>query len=212
MIESNEANEILLLVLAGRALGKRALAAIDELERKWDDEAVPAEEPPVLSLSSGPQKPTPARSSPKRLCSDEEDIPGFGLVREAYPSVYKGGLNEARRMWRKHKLEDRSAEIVTAIRLYKKYHKKWQPDRNGDCYIPNLSTFLNQGYFEDLSFVPQMAPVDADTNPNWWHALMDGVSISESQRRDYLKLPFGSLPRWLQEDMLLSKFTAGNRA
>ncbi len=211
MIESNDVTELLLLVLSGRALGRRASAAIDELARKWNDER-DVEGPAVIPLLERDQPKAQPRPKPKRLCSDEDDIPGFAAVREEYPSGYKGGLADARRMWRKNNLEGRAAEIVAAVRLYKRYFKKWQPDRNGDRYIPNLSTFLNQGYFEDLSFVPQMSPADENTNPDWWHAYLDGVSMPESQRQDYLKVPFGSLPRWLQEDMLLRRFSASNCA
>ncbi len=87
--------------------------------------------------------------------------PGFRKFWSAYPS--KTGRTTALASWRRKKLEHMAGELVAAVEQ-QKGSEKWQRG-----VIPNPSTWLNQGRWED-----EIAGATPDADLEWFNSLTPG--------------------------------------
>ena len=92
---------------------------------------------------------------PKPSSSSGDDVPaGFEEFWSAYPK--KVGKADAKRSWVKLKVNGKLPKVLKAISVQRRC-EQWQKD--GGQYIPNPSTWLNQGRWDDeVAVVGSAAP------------------------------------------------------
>ena len=97
--------------------------------------------------------------------NEKESIPPtpFDLFWEEYPK--KVGKDDARRAFEKAITKTTLLEMLTAIAT-QRHSRQWQED--GGKYIPNPSTWLNQGRWQDVLAPLPNGPVDAAVQPTQW--------------------------------------------
>lgn len=97
--------------------------------------------------------------------NEKESIPPtpFDLFWEEYPK--KVGKDDARRAFEKAITKTTLSEMLKAVST-QRHSRQWQED--GGKYVPNPSTWLNQGRWQDVLTPVSSGPADAAVQPTQW--------------------------------------------
>lgn len=136
---------------------------------------------------------------------------GFDRFRKAYPVRRRGRVKDALRFWTRDKLEHQADLIIRAVELYIRYHKDWQKE---ECkYAPDIATFLNQGRWLDLSFVPESARQSemstgqtSTPDAGWWKPILrERYKEFPAKIEGWLNGEFWQLPPDVQAELTKAK-------